>query len=137
MEPSAINNKSIRKKRLQRLALWTFGWVLTEALVVFGHREIWNGENGITALTLAVNLILGIGMVLTYRKLMEQFDELERKIQLESMGLTLGLTLVVGLAYSALDVTNLISGDAEISNLVLFMGLCYIVTIFINTRRYC
>lgn len=128
--------KSKRRHLQMRLALWTFLWVLTQALVVFGHRHLWDETRWITALTLSVNVLLGLGMVWTYRKLMNLFDELERKIQLESMAMTLGLTLVVGLGYTALDITNLIPWDAEIGNLVFFMGVCYLTCILVNTRRY-
>lgn len=128
--------KHRRRRVLRMLAVWTLLWVFTEALVVFGHRELWGGIRWVTALVLALNVALGLGMVWTYRRLMDLLDELERKIQLESMGITLGLTLVAGLGYSVLDLTNLIPWDAEIGNLVFFMGICYIASILINTRRY-
>jgi hypothetical protein len=75
-------------------------------------------------------------MVLANRQLLEGSDELEKKIQLESMALTLGLTLVVGIAYSLLDTANVIPWDAEISFLVIFMGLCYMTAIAVNQKRY-
>ena len=71
-----------------------------------------------------------------YRKFFNNLDELQRKIHLESLALTLGLAIVVGLSYSLLDVTNLINYDAEISNLVIFIGLTYLVLVTINSRRY-
>lgn len=129
--------KTKRRQVLGKLAVWTLLWVLTEAIVVFGHKELWDGSKWITGLSLGVNVLIGIGMVFTYRNLMNLLDELERKIQLESMGLTLGLTLVIGLGYSVLDITNMIPWDAEIGNLVFFMGICYIACVLINTRRYC
>jgi len=136
METLKTPLKIHRRQVLRQLAIWTLLWVLTEALVVFGYRELWNEIRWITALTLAVNVILGLGMVWNYRKLMNLLDELEQKIQLESMGITLGLTLVAGVGYSVLDITNLIPSDAEIGNLVFFMAICYIACILINTRRY-
>ena len=136
MEKLQTPIKTKRRQLLRRLALWTLLWVVTQAIVVFGYRELWNEIRWITALVLAVNVILGLGMVWTYRNLMDLFDELERKIQLESMALTLGLTLVAGLGYTVMDITNLIPWDAEIGNLVFFMGVCYITCILVNTRRY-
>lgn len=129
-------SQSTRKKQLRNLAGWTFGWVLTVALVVFGAEFLWDGNSWITAIALGVNILVGIGMILSNRRLLEGCDELERKIQLESMGLTLGLTLVVGIAYSMMDATNLIPWDAEIGYLVMFMGVCYMLSIWINNRRY-
>ena len=125
-----------RIRQTRRLAVWTFAWVLSTALVVFGSEFLWSGAVGITLPALLLNLGLGIGMILAHRRLLETCDELERKIQMESMGITLGLSLVVGLAYSMMDITNLIPWDAEISFLVMFMGITYLLAVFFNTRRY-
>ncbi|WP_255443980.1 hypothetical protein [Robiginitalea sp. SC105] len=129
-------NKSTRKKQIANLAAWTLAWVLSTALVVFGNEFLWAGSQWLTGLALLLNVLLGIGMILSNRRFVEGSDELEKKIQLESMGLTLGLTLVAGIAYSMMDVTNLIPMDAEISLLVMFMGICYIVATLLNNRRY-
>ena len=128
--------KEQRKKRLKQLAFWTVSWTLTMALATFGPRFLWNNNTMATLIAVLVNLAIGIGMILANRNVVNNGDELEKKIQLESMGLTLGLAVVVGLSYSLLDTTNLISGDAEISNLVIFIGLTYIISIFYNNKRY-
>ncbi|MBC2838477.1 hypothetical protein H7F20_03935 [Robiginitalea sp. SC105] len=133
---SIVMNKSTRKKQIANLAAWTLAWVLSTALVVFGNEFLWAGSQWLTGLALLLNVLLGIGMILSNRRFVEGSDELEKKIQLESMGLTLGLTLVAGIAYSMMDVTNLIPMDAEISLLVMFMGICYIVATLLNNRRY-
>ena len=125
-----------RKKHLARLAIWTLLWLVSTALVVFGSELLWSGNPGITLIALGLNVILGIAMVLVNRRQIEASDELEKKIQLESMGLTLGLTLVVGLAYAMLDTTGWIAWDAEIGHLVFFMGICYLITTLLNNRRY-
>ena len=75
-------------------------------------------------------------MILANRKFINSGDELQKKIQLESLGLTLGLAVIVGLSYSLLDQMNLISGNAEISVLVLFIGITYLVTMTVNNRKY-
>jgi len=75
-------------------------------------------------------------MILANRKFINSGDELQKKIQLESLGLTLGLAVIVGLSYSLLDQMNLISGNAEINILVLFIGITYLVTMTVNNRKY-
>ena len=75
-------------------------------------------------------------MILANRDLLNQFDELERKIHLEAIALTLGLSVVVGLSFSLLDRQNLLPFDADISFLVMFMGITYLVSFLINTRRF-
>mgnify|MGYP005620769477 CR=1 FL=1 len=106
------------------------------AIATFGPKYIWDDHTLLTVLAVVVNLINGILMILANRNLFNDFDELERKIHLESMALTLGSAVVVGLSYTLLDTTNLIKHDAEISNLVLFIGVMYLICITVNTRRY-
>lgn len=136
MKSYTMNVKSTKKKNLSRLAFWTISWTLTTALATFGSHFLWEGNKVMTALAIALNLGIGVGMVLANRRVLEGSDELEKKIQLEAMALTLGFTLIVGIAYSIMDSTNLIPWDAEISFLVIFMGLFYMAAIAINTKRY-
>lgn len=125
-----------RKKDLRLLGLWTWSWVATMALATFGPKFIWNNHIPLTTLAVFINLLNGILMILANRKVFNHYDELERKLHLESLALTLGLSIVVGLTYSLLDQTNLIPFDAEIANLVLFMGVTERITYFINRKRY-
>ena len=120
----------------KELRLWTFAWILSMAIATFGPQFLWSEESIGTLLAIIANLILGIQMILANRKFINSGDELQKKIQLESLGLTLGLAVIVGLSYSLLDQTNLISGNAEISVLVLFIGITYLVTMTVNNRKY-
>ena len=136
MKPIVMNTKTTRKKNTGRLAFWTLAWTLSTALAAFGPKFLWNEASGLSAMAILLNVGIGIGMILANRRLIEGLDELERKIHLESLALTLGLTLIVGIGYSLLDTTNVIPWDAEISFLVIFMGLCYLSAVIINQRRY-
>ncbi|MDA9183182.1 hypothetical protein N9O26_00440 [Flavobacteriaceae bacterium] len=128
--------KEERKKRTIRLAIWTWTWVATLAVAKFGPKFIWENSTLWTTLAICINLINGVLMILANRSLFNHYDELERKIHLESMGLTLGATVIVGLSYSLLDITNLITSDAEISYLIMFMSVTYFITLLINRKRY-
>ena len=128
--------KEERKKRTIRLAIWTWTWVATLAVATFGPKFIWENSTLWTTLAICINLINGVLMILANRSLFNHYDELERKIHLESMGLTLGATVVVGLSYSLLDQTNLITSSAEISYLIMFMSVTYLITLLINRKRY-
>ncbi|MDB4009926.1 hypothetical protein N9484_02715 [Polaribacter sp.] len=128
--------KEERKKRTIRLAIWTWTWVATLAVATFGPIFIWENSILWTTLAICINLINGVLMILANRSLFNHYDELERKIHLESMGLTLGATVIVGLSYSLLDQTNLITSDAEISYLIMFMSVTYLITLLINRKRY-
>jgi hypothetical protein len=123
-------------KNSKELKIWTLAWTLSMAIATFGPQFLWNEESIGTLLAIIVNLILGVRMILANRKIINSGDELQKKIQLESLGLTLGLAVIVGLSYSLLDQMNLISGNAEISVLVLFIGITYLVTMTVNNRKY-
>lgn len=128
--------KKERKKNLYQLAAWTWSWVATLAIASFGPKFIWDDHTVLTALAVSVNFANGVLMIIANRNYFNNLDELERKIHLESLALTLGLTVVMGLSYSLLDATDLFGFDAEISYLVLFIGITYLFCVSINTRRY-
>jgi hypothetical protein len=125
-----------RNKRVKKLAVWTWSWVATMAIATFGPEFIWDGHPFLTAFAIIVNLANGILMILANRDLFNHFDELEKKIHLESMAISLGLAVVVGLTFSLFDQQNLIPFDADIGFLVMFIGITYLVSMLINTRRY-
>lgn len=128
--------KEERRKHLINLGLWTWSWVATLAIATFGPIFIWEDHKALTTLAIITNLSNGILMILANRKLFNHYDELERKIHLESLALSLGLTIIVGLTYSLLDQTNLIPFDAEIGVLVGFVGVTYMITLLVNRKRY-
>jgi hypothetical protein len=125
-----------RAKRVKKLAIWTWSWVATMAIATFGPEFIWDNHPFLTTFAILVNLANGVLMILANRDLFNHFDELERKIHLESIAITLGLSMIVGLTFSLLDQKDIIPIDAEISYLVMFMGICYLVAMLINTKRY-
>lgn len=125
-----------RNKRVKKLAAWTWTWVATMAIATFGPKFIWDDHVFLSTFSLMVNFATGILMILANRDLFNHFDELERKIHLEAIALTLGLSVVVGLSFSLLDQQNFIPFDADISFLVMFIGMTYLVAVLVNSRRF-
>ncbi|MFV8281111.1 hypothetical protein ACNKXS_06180 [Christiangramia marina] len=134
MEKSTSKNYTTGRTKL--LALWTTLWVTSLAVVVFGNLYLWTGNNTLTTILLIINLLIGVGMIIANIKHLESLDELQRKIHLEAMGLSLGIALILGISYSTMDVTNLINFDAEISHLVIVIGLSYFAGVVIGQYRY-
>ncbi len=124
------------KKNTKALAGWTFLWVITLAIVAFGPKFIWNENQTITLVMISINTLVGIGMILINRKHLNSLDPLQRKISMDAMAITLGVTLISGISYSMLDITNLVSFDAEISHIVFVMGITYLVAMLIGNARY-
>jgi len=123
-------------KNTRLLAYWTAAWVSTMALATFGPIFLWSEDTLLTALAVAVNLAAGIGMILANKRHIQGLDELQKKVTLEAAALALGVTLVFGLSYSLLDITGLISKDAEIAYLVMLTSVTYLASTIIGNRRY-
>ncbi|NMM47910.1 hypothetical protein [Marinigracilibium pacificum] len=131
-----VNIKQQTMKNTKQLAIWTFAWLLTVALVSFGSKYIWDFNQTYSIAAIILNIIMGVGLILANRKYLKDLDELQRKIYMDAMGLTLGVAVIGGLAYSMLDVTNVIKSDAEISVLVILISITYLASIFIGNYRY-
>lgn len=128
--------KKTQKKNIIQLAIWTWGWVAATALATFGPKFLWQDNDFLNIGSMGLYFITGFGMIIANRKQLMGLDELQRKIQLEGMALALGVAVVVGLGYSILDIENYIHFDAEISHLVVLIGLTYFSAVLINTKRY-
>ncbi len=118
------------------LGLWTFAWVLSIAFVTFGSKYLWEFNPTITVIMILISSLVGIGVIITNRKYIKQIDELQRKILLDAMGVSLGVAVIGGISYSMLDTTNVIDFDAEISHLVILIGLTYLAGVLIGNARY-
>jgi len=115
---------------------WTVAWVLTAALVKFGAEYIWESNKLFTSLAILLNVVIGFGMILAVKRYLKALDEMQQKIQLDAMALSLSVGLVIGLGFSIMDQTNLIPFDAEISHMIMLMSLTYIAGIFAGLRKY-
>lgn len=122
-------------KRAYRMMGWTFAWVASQALAVFGSEFLWT-STWVTVLTVVLNLVFGAGLIWTFIGWLNELDEMQKRIHLEALALALGVGVVGGLAFSLLDITNLISFDAEISIVVVAISLSYIGGIVAGTCRY-
>ncbi|WP_034917281.1 hypothetical protein [Gillisia sp. CAL575] len=136
MKEKSKPRAELTKKNTINLALWTGAWLVTMAISSFGSLLLWEGNSLLSGLAILINFLVGIGMIFANIKHLKGLDELQRKIQLEAMGIALGLAVVAGLAYSSLDQTNLISYNAEISHLVILIGITYFAGVLIGTSRY-
>jgi hypothetical protein len=123
------------KKNTLRLGYWTGAWLVTMAIAVFGPILVWQ-DKVLTGAAIVINVAVGIGMIVANKNHLGGLDELQQKIQLEAMALALGVGLVFGLGYSTMDVTNFISADAEISHLVMLIGLTYGAAVILGHRKY-
>jgi len=127
--------KEILKKNTKILFIWTIAWVATLAILTFGSNELWDSLT-LTKIGFVINFAVGIGMIIANKNLIKCYDELQRKIHLEAMALTLGLTVVVGISYEISFDFGIINSEPETEYLIMFIGIIYIVSVLLNFRRY-
>jgi ABC-type lipoprotein release transport system permease subunit len=127
----------MKKQRQQTIVLlgWTFAWCASTGILSYGVNFLWNSLI-ITTIGLIINLAIGVGMIIANKNLFKYYDELQKKIHFEAMALTLGLTVVVGLAYETSFDYELIKSEPEFEYLVFFIAFSYISSLVINSRRY-
>lgn len=136
MKENTKSRVALTKKNTVNLAVWTFAWVASMALSSFGPIYIWKENTTLSVLAILLTFLVGLGMIYANVKHLNGLDELQRKIQLEAMGFALGLAVVAGLAYSSLEHAHIITYNAEISHLVILIGITYFAGVLIGTSRY-
>jgi hypothetical protein len=123
-------------KQTFKLAAWTAAWAGSLKLATFGAESLWSGNRLLSAFAISVNLVIGLGLIRAHRDYLRSLDEMQRRIFLESMGLALGIGVVAGCAYAALDMTNVIAGNATIGTLLIVMGLTYLGAVIYGNWKY-
>jgi uncharacterized membrane protein len=131
------DNLNTRAKRnTKRLFTWTILWTLSVALLSFGPKLIWDFNMAFTTIAILSNLALGIKMILVNKDHLAGLDELQRSIQLDAMGMSLGAGLILGVTYETLEDIKVIMFEPEISHLIMAMVAVYIISILLGNRKY-
>ncbi len=123
-------------RNVMQLALWVFAWVATLALASFGPTHLWDSHTGASWIAILGNIAVGVGLIVVHARYLTTLDELQRKIMMDAMAVTLGAGLVGGCAYGAAANIDLISRDANIGYLILLMGVVYVVATIAGNIRY-
>ena len=127
--------KEILKKSTKNLIIWTLAWTGTLAILTFASNQLWDSLI-LTKIAFVINFAVGIGMNIANKNLINNFDELQRKIHMEAMAMTLGLAVVVGISYEISFDFNIINSEPEGEYLIMFIGITYIISVLINNRKY-
>ncbi len=106
------------------------------ALMAFGPKFLWNKASVFTLLAVGLDLAVGAGMIMANKKYIAELDELQRKVQLDSMGITLGVALIAGVPSSVMDAYHVIPFRADIAYLLILMSLTFAVSNLYGTWRY-
>ena len=124
------------KKNTKRLFFWSVIWALATAGVGFGPKNLWNFNKWLTIIAVLIHIGLGLGMIRVFKQFLLGLDELQRKIHLDAMALSLGIGLVFGGSYEMLEDIKLIPFQPEIPHLLIVMYLTYAVGAILGIRKY-
>jgi hypothetical protein len=117
-----------------KVNIWAILWTLS--LGVFTYLTGLEWFNTATAITcFIVNLAVGIKLVLSYKHFLHHLDEMERKIQLDALALSVGVTIISFASLSILDRGDLI-GEAKTFHLIMILSISYMVGIVIGRVKY-
>lgn len=124
------------QRTVKPLMLWTGLWLLSLALFTFGPMFIWDFNTVLTLIMLVVNVLVGLKMILANKAHLESLDELQQRIMLEAMALSLGITMIAGAAYGVCHAVKLIEHQPNASSLLFVMGITYGLGTVMSRRKY-
>lgn len=136
VKPPESSYKSRTRANVIRLFLWNGAWLAATALMAFGPKFLWNKTSTLTLLASGLDLAVGVGMIVSNRNYLAGLDELQRKVQLNAMGITLGVGLIAGVPFSVLDKYHMIPFHVDIADLLILMSLTFLASNLYGTWRY-
>ncbi len=122
-------------KNAIRFLCWTFTWSMTMVLADKAILYEWYSSALISAIAIVLNAGIGIGMILSYLRHLKYMDELQRKIQLDALAISMGVALVGSFSYSLMVTAKFIT-DAEVSDIILLMSFTFVVSVIVGHIRY-
>ncbi|QQX80191.1 hypothetical protein JK628_22440 [Shewanella sp. KX20019] len=87
------------------------------------------------AIAFGTHTIIGIAMLLSYKRFLIQLDEMERKVQLGALALAVGVAIISFSSYSILESATTLP-PLQTSYLIALMALAYIVGIIKGRLAY-
>jgi hypothetical protein len=135
-KPPQNGYQSRIRTNVMRLFRWNGAWGAATALMAFGPRFLWHKAMVFTLPAVGLDIAVGVGMILANKNYLAELDELQRRVQLNSMGITLGVAVVAGVPFSVMDAYHVIPFHANIAYLLTLMSLTFGVSNLYGTRRY-
>ena len=131
--PQSYDRRSIR----DNLALvgWIFVWMISLTISDKAALYGWWSAEWITWLSIAVNFALGVWLIFRYMRMLRGMDDLQRKIQLDALAISFGVTLVCTISYSLLVTWGYIT-DEEVTDIFMIMCITYSLASVGSLLRY-
>jgi hypothetical protein len=105
-------------------------------LMALGPKFLWHKALVLTLLAIGLDLAVGVGVILATKKYVMELDELQQRVWLNSLGITVGVAVIAVPPLSVMDVSHMLSFHVNISHLVMLMGLTFLVSFLYGMLRY-
>lgn len=120
----------------KKLALWTGLWLASLALVAFGPKFLWDFHTVVTTTLIVTNIFMGYKMIIANKEHLEGLDELQQRIHLEAMALSLGCSVVFGAVFGLLEGVKIMQSSPNPSSVLFVTGITYGIGMLIAHRKY-
>jgi hypothetical protein len=118
------------------LFCWGVTWVAATALMGLGPKFLWNKALVFTLLAVGLEVAVGVGWILATKKYVMELDELQQRVWLNALGITVGVAFAAAPPLSVMDVYHVIPFHANISHVVMLMAVTFVVSFLYGARRY-
>lgn len=122
----------------RNVMLWGIFWTVSIVSIDSISEYEWYGSLTVVIAACVLHTGLGVGMIKAYKKFLRELDEMERKIQLDSLAMSVGITVISFTSFTSLTIL----ARAEIiepvgaDNLIMIMMLTYSIGLIIGRVRY-
>ncbi len=138
-----MNGKSIKpdeaparsKKNHALIMLWIFAWMATFVAADKAEAYEWYTEGFLSLLAVAINVVIGLIVIVTYMRFLNELDEMQQKIQLNALALAMGIGLVGSVSYSLLVSAGIVAAP-DIAVVIALLGGGYGAGLVIGRTRY-
>ena len=135
--PDATGNYRESTKRTLQLLIWGVAWCATLAVAKFGPEFWWGSQQTLPSwAAIVVNFAVGIAWIVTFTRFIRALDELDRKIMLDALAITLGAGWIGGFAWVVADAAGLLPGDIEIAIFPAALAVVFLIAFFAGKVRY-
>ena len=125
----------VHKRHNKIVLAWTFLWLISFAILVNGPNELWE-NNTITIIAAIINFILIITMLYVSKNQFDDYDELQKTVQLKAVSLTLFLTIFMGVFWMGIFEAGLLEIEPRVHHLTVFAALTFICSSIFIFKRY-
>jgi len=119
-----------------RFACWAAAWLGATALMGVGPRIFWSGSPVFTLLAVGLDVVVGVGLIAASTKYVMDLDELQQKVYLNALGITVGVAVIASIPLSVMNRYQFIAFHVEISHLVILMSVTFAVSAVYGSVRY-